>query len=216
MSRIWVCLCVAREFLCLNILLQKLQVGLYLWFPIAEMWMVQLIMVQCADCRTSLDSVIMCEFLYLVETAANCYSTPKTGSFIHGLALRWHLSHLWNKANTIWTRCVMLVQRWIVLDLNTYRRWTPEHLKEEFICDVCNKSFLKDMSLRDHKRKTHGDLVECPVCPKKFSNDSNCQKHVKTCHLWKNTVTCNACDKCFSSPSDLTRHMTTHEILKLK
>ena len=88
MSMIWVSLCLDKEVLLLNILLHKLQV--YFIFPMVEILMIQFLMVQSADCRTSLDSVIMCEFPYLIETAANCYCTPKNGSFIPGQAPRCH------------------------------------------------------------------------------------------------------------------------------
>ena len=55
-------------------------------------------------------------------------------------------------------------------DNKLYMEHFKKHVNENNSCDMCSKSFATETILRDHKRKTHVDQVECPQCNELFSN----------------------------------------------
>ena len=88
---------------------------------------------------------------------------------------------------------------------------TASKPKPRYECAVCNKSYSRIDTLREHKRIVHGhDWYECTLCFYEFGKLDALKKHEREAH-GDNLVTCNICDAKFSAPRHLHRHQaTTH------
>ena len=80
-----------------------------------------------------------------------------------------------------------------------------------FSCDLCQKTFQHERSLKRH-RLTHqpekNPLRSCPHCPATFNRADNLKNHIKNTHsspASKKSFTCALCPKFFSELKNLKR-----------
>lgn len=85
-----------------------------------------------------------------------------------------------------------------------------------FTCDICQKVFKRNFSLKIHKR-IHFDEkpFKCELCPMDFNQKSNYTKH-KLIHLNQKPHKCTKCDNTFSQKSHLKTHQMLHAAEDLK
>lgn len=104
-------------------------------------------------------------------------------------------------------------------ELHPSKRKKYRKLKDKqitFICDICNKVFKRNFSLKIHKR-IHDDEkpFKCELCPMVFNQKSNYTKH-KLIHLNQKPHKCTQCDNTFSQKSHLKTHQLLHAAEDLK
>lgn len=90
-------------------------------------------------------------------------------------------------------------------------------LKDQtFTCDLCNKIFKRNFSLKIHKR-IHFDEkpFKCELCSMEFNQKSNYTKH-KLIHLNQKPHKCTKCENTFSQKSHLLNHQMIHAAEDLK
>ncbi|XP_017864621.1 PREDICTED: zinc finger protein 383 [Drosophila arizonae] len=85
---------------------------------------------------------------------------------------------------------------------------------ESFVitCELCNKRFFLDYSLRAHMVKVHdvGELpFLCSQCPRRFDKAHDMERHKLRQHCEK-LLKCEYCDSTFSMKTDLTVHTRVH------
>ncbi|XP_039213381.1 zinc finger and BTB domain-containing protein 38 isoform X1 [Crotalus tigris] len=81
---------------------------------------------------------------------------------------------------------------------------------ESFTCDLCQKHFQSNSTLRMHKRCHMGEKPYlCKTCGKRFSISSNLQKHERTHSAIKDFI-CQHCNKAFTLNETLKIHEKIH------
>lgn len=83
------------------------------------------------------------------------------------------------------------------------------------ICDVCGKQYLRDTSLKIHKRTHDSDMQSafpCKLCDLAFSKRHILWKHVRDNHHFDHT--CEFCGKKFATADNLRKHKPVHAIKK--
>ncbi|XP_050437822.1 zinc finger protein 28-like [Adelges cooleyi] len=82
--------------------------------------------------------------------------------------------------------------------------------RETFKCNVCERKFSQQSSLKTHERTHTGEtLFRCDVCEKKFSQKSNLKKHERI-HTGEKPFRCDFCAKTFCLQCDLKKHERIH------
>ncbi|ETO10636.1 hypothetical protein RFI_26741 [Reticulomyxa filosa] len=61
-----------------------------------------------------------------------------------------------------------------------------------FTCDVCERQYKYEKSLKNHKRVHTSDVYTCVICDKKFASNSNFTRHMHTHDGEKNLSVGNA------------------------
>uniref|UniRef100_UPI00358E79C4 oocyte zinc finger protein XlCOF6.1-like n=2 Tax=Myxine glutinosa TaxID=7769 RepID=UPI00358E79C4 len=79
-----------------------------------------------------------------------------------------------------------------------------------FKCEVCDKTFLQEYSLKSHFRGHTGERpFQCDVCVKAFVHKSSLVTHIR-CHTGERPHTCAECGKAFHQKSGLVTHRKLH------
>ena len=117
-----------------------------------------------------------------------------------------------------------------------------QHEGVKFLCDICEKQYTSQDSLKRHQKEVHEDIkYSCGQCEKQYTKKTNlkrhqtvhkdikysCDKcdyqanredrlkdHIKTDHEGV-TYHCNICNKHFRQVHGLNRHKLIHEGLKI-
>lgn len=92
--------------------------------------------------------------------------------------------------------------------------------QENWICDICNRSFSTKQILQRHRiaLHDHNKDFKCDQCDMWFSSSNNHEliKHVNEVHNGFKKFICDYCNKEFSRRDALKRHRHTHEVQKAK
>lgn len=97
-----------------------------------------------------------------------------------------------------------------------------EQQQEEWICDICNRSFTTKQIMQRHRIAFHDQNKDfkCDQCDMWFSSSNNHEliKHVNDVHNGFKKFICDylGCNKEFSRRDALKRHRQTHETQKAK
>lgn len=96
------------------------------------------------------------------------------------------------------------------------KKYRKLHAPTTFTCDLCNKVFKRNFSLKIHKR-IHFDEkpFKCELCSMDFNQKSNYTKH-KLIHLNQKPHKCTKCDNTFSQKSHLLNHEMIHTAEDIK
>ncbi|KAH6923499.1 hypothetical protein HPB50_001961 [Hyalomma asiaticum] len=82
--------------------------------------------------------------------------------------------------------------------------------KPPFICDVCNRSFLRKNARTSHVRIHARSGYECTDCGRRFSNSSHLSRHRRV-HLDASEMfVCPECWASFARKDVMQRHMLSH------
>lgn len=82
-------------------------------------------------------------------------------------------------------------------------------LKKMHMCSVCGKLFPDRSNMRAHERSHDGiKVLTCEVCNKKFANNFSLKKHIKAIHNKERPFICNidGCKWTFAQQSPFARH----------
>nr|XP_020466455.1 zinc finger protein 574 [Monopterus albus]XP_020466456.1 zinc finger protein 574 [Monopterus albus]XP_020466457.1 zinc finger protein 574 [Monopterus albus] len=95
------------------------------------------------------------------------------------------------------------------LQLVHHRR--KSHVPERsFVCDICGKSFKKQIHVRNHIRTHTGERpFQCSDCGKTFSSLANLMRH-NLIHSGVRPYRCDFCQRSFSQSSNLRQHSLLH------
>ncbi|XP_056142203.1 zinc finger protein 574-like [Lampris incognitus] len=95
------------------------------------------------------------------------------------------------------------------LQLVHHRR--KSHVMERsFQCNICNKSFKKQIHVRNHLRTHTGERpFQCSDCGKTFSSLANLMRH-NLIHSGLRPYHCDVCHRAFSQSSNLRQHSLLH------
>lgn len=87
-----------------------------------------------------------------------------------------------------------------------------KHAEEKpFVCELCNKSFVRSDFLDNHMEVIHKrNKPKCTICNKSFSRKDVLKRHMTT-HS-KPTFDCKFCLRSFSRKDRLISHKKTHEV----
>lgn len=113
--------------------------------------------------------------------------------------------------------------------------------KKKFYCDICNKLFIRKLSMQNHRMSLHVDPKDwpfqcadcgqrlphkgrleihkqshsqenyCSVCGKTFRSRQNLQIHMNI-HTDARPFVCKVCSKAFNDRSGLHSHLKQHEV----
>ena len=82
---------------------------------------------------------------------------------------------------------------------------------QQFVCDVCNKTFRRKAYLRKHMNNHNDDRpYPCQYCGKVFRSLTNRAKHVLNHAVGPKSFTCNVCGNGFANKGSLDRHSRIH------
>lgn len=87
-----------------------------------------------------------------------------------------------------------------------------DKVKQQYICDMCNKCYTTKNGLVSHLRIVHGfgkKVLTCKWCNKKFSALSRLKNHIVT-HTKEKNFHCEQCGGQFVSQAALTYHIRLH------
>ncbi|XP_048482501.1 zinc finger protein 184 isoform X1 [Plutella xylostella] len=80
----------------------------------------------------------------------------------------------------------------------------------ELFCNICNKTFQKQMQLVNHMRNHRAERrFVCTYCNKAFSQSNNLRAHLRI-HTNERPYKCTVCDKAFTQVTNLNNHMRLH------
>lgn len=97
------------------------------------------------------------------------------------------------------------------------RRALEHHLnrihlnRKPYQCDICDKAYINEWSLTEHKRFKHEGhkralKYPCPFCDKKFAQNSTLKSHILT-HTGEKPYKCTQCPAQFSQSNILRTHI---------
>ncbi|XP_065664939.1 zinc finger protein 808 isoform X3 [Hydra vulgaris] len=83
--------------------------------------------------------------------------------------------------------------------------------RQEFRCDICEKTFAQKANLHKHLLIHSGSKpFQCYVCGKAFRQRSSLQKHYTIHTNGSSSFMCQTCNRMFGSRTNLQRHMLVH------
>ena len=95
---------------------------------------------------------------------------------------------------------------------------TLEQAEEKFkeaihVCDMCNKVFIQQNELEQHKLLHHCDQKPyiCTLCDELFTTQSALDEHKLQEHIDQKAIICPICYEIFDSPELLSEHSATHD-----
>ena len=104
-------------------------------------------------------------------------------------------------------KCKLCVQKFQSCVKNSWYKHERTHQKNRVFCDVCNKGFQYDSSLRQHLRvHMRKGLFKCDKCTKQFTTKSVMKQHAKT-HIDKGIFKCELCIFRSDTAYNLKQHM---------
>ena len=127
--------------------------------------------------------------------------------FLKSFRLRQHIKH--HKGAYKCSECnkVFILQS----NLNKHKHKTGMHTKKNFLCHLCNTSFLFEYSLKIHLRSHSGEKpFHCSKCEKSFGAKGYLNSHVKMVHSEHRPYPCSLCEKSFKTKSDMKKHVFLH------
>lgn len=75
------------------------------------------------------------------------------------------------------------------------------------ICLLCNRSFLSDDALQQHKRDTPRHAFDCTACNRHFKNATAREQHLRDSPAHSESFSCDDCDQSFGSNEALEQHL---------
>ncbi len=86
--------------------------------------------------------------------------------------------------------------------------------KNKFSCEICQKTFVKKTTLKDHILREHSseNIKEhfCDKCNKSFTRKDNLKEHILRRHSNKEQYTCDICGMKFKSLYNYNKHDVVH------
>ena len=85
-------------------------------------------------------------------------------------------------------------------------------------CEICDKEFFWEKSLKYHMKNVHKKNLKCELCPKLFDRQSKLMKHTET-HLKRHIAhesmfQCDQCGKEIQGKKRLRIHKRTHFLFR--
>ena len=129
-------------------------------------------------------------------------------------------AHLMEKDNPLYSKFIAGIKPfvcegcgesfYIKANLNTHMKSSHPEMKDKFKkyqCDKCERTYSEYYSLKDHKKRKHGNCVSvlCNSCGKEFNNKYLLDSHMRRAHNKKQE--CTECGKSFSYKQELTIHI---------
>ncbi|XP_047511086.1 zinc finger protein 239-like isoform X1 [Pieris napi] len=85
-----------------------------------------------------------------------------------------------------------------------------EQTNHKYKCNVCHKSFQKNMQLQNHMRNHRAERrFVCTFCNKAFSQSNNLRAHLRI-HTNERPYKCQECGKAFTQVTNLNNHVRLH------
>jgi len=83
--------------------------------------------------------------------------------------------------------------------------------EDDFICEICARSFPTKAYLRIHAKVHKEKSIQCTLCPKMFRWESGYKSHLESAHSQHGKLhSCEFCGKQFKDKSNLKSHRYTH------
>ena len=86
-----------------------------------------------------------------------------------------------------------------------------ETTRKVFTCDQCGKTFKKRGNLNVHKNVHNPNQYSCEICEKRFTYQESLKNHKKEKHGKIQTVTCEICERPFNGRRHLLTHLQTQK-----
>lgn len=115
------------------------------------------------------------------------------------------------------TKCQVCDKEVALKNINKHLLSHEQTVTDQYICDLCGRSYRKKLNLRIHLRKLHLNnlFFTCKFCQREFRDWSTMNYHIKTVHDNSLLVhTCDVCGKRYASLYRLDEHKTLHTKLK--
>ena len=97
---------------------------------------------------------------------------------------------------------------------------TPQSQSESdmYVCDLCNRSFSTQGSLKRHRESVHrqsAGFYVCDLCNRSFSTQDSLKRHQQSVHRQSGGFSCRVCARRFYRKDVLQRHLKTHQTAEL-
>ncbi|XP_061397840.1 zinc finger protein 709-like [Musca vetustissima] len=92
---------------------------------------------------------------------------------------------------------------------NTKRNGTAA-TDQDFLCDICSKTFSNKYSLKMHIQRHTGDILKCSYCEKEFVTAKDLRIHIRF-HTREFPFKCEQCSQTFAIKTHYDQHRKKHE-----
>ena len=91
-----------------------------------------------------------------------------------------------------------------------------DHTKKKYECDICQKDFRGNDTLRNHNLSVHQNIksFQCDLCNQFFTQKVHVQKHKLKVHENVKGLECGLCDRKFNQRGNLNIHVKKVSIIR--